>query len=453
MNIPQLIDKTLALSTSDECIVLVQQSSASNIRWANTTLTTNGLSDQTYIAIFAITKGCVGSVVASLDENTNVSLLLKQAEEKTKTSSRAFDRVPLLNGDGSWGSNVANNITGASSDIMYKDLGACFNQAKKQSYELFGFTETRQKGYWMGTSKGLRKSTTHEEATVELNLKTPDFKKSVWTGMVSHQTAGLDVNKLYETLQQKMMWSKKTIALPAGKYETILEPSAVADLLIYGYWSSAARNADEGKSVYGRPGGKNAIGEKLYGKDISIYSDPHDKSMEIPSFEIAFTTSAEQSIFDNGLDFKKTYWIRDGVQEALLTPRYWAQKKDRTASPFIPNLIFDHKKGPNLETMIASTKRGLLVTCLWYIREVDPQNLLLTGLTRDGVFLIENGEISGAVNNFRFNMSPVNMLQQATEIGKSQPARAREFGDYFTFASMPPLRVKNFNMSTVSDAI
>ena len=141
------------------------------------------------------------------------------------------------------------------------------------------------------------------------------------------------------------------------------------------------------------------------------------------------------------------------MQQALITPRYWAKKQKSAVNPYIGNLIFDHPDGPNVEQMIATTKRGLLVTCLWYMREVDPQNLLMTGLTRDGVFLIENGKVLGAVNNFRFNMSPVDVLKQATEIGASQPALAREWGDYFTYATMPPLRIKDFNMSTVSDAI
>ncbi len=136
----------------------------------------------------------------------------------------------------------------------------------------------------------------------------------------------------------------------------------------------------------------------------------------------------------------------------MITTRYWAKTTGAEPKPFVENLIMPGK-GPPLEAMIASTKRGLLVTCLWYIREVDPQTLLLTGLTRDGVFLIEEGKVVGAVNNFRFNMSPLDMLAQTTEIGESQSTLARELGDYFTFAKMPPLRVRDFHMSSVSESV
>jgi predicted Zn-dependent protease len=118
----------------------------------------------------------------------------------------------------------------------------------------------------------------------------------------------------------------------------------------------------------------------------------------------------------------------------------------------VDNLIMSAESGASLESMIASTKRGLLLTCLWYIREVDPQTLLLTGLTRDGVYLVEEGEVVGAVNNFRFNESPVGMLSRLAEAGATEATLPREWGDYFTRAAMPPLRIEAFNMSSVSQA-
>jgi predicted Zn-dependent protease len=157
-------------------------------------------------------------------------------------------------------------------------------------------------------------------------------------------------------------------------------------------------------------------------------------------------------VFDNGLGIGRIDWIRDGVLEGLITTRHWAEKTGTTPKPFVYNLILP-AAGPDLDEMIASTERGLLVTCLWYMRMVDPQTMLLTGLTRDGVFLVENGEVKGAVNNFRFNMSPLDVLAQTTEIGRSQSALAREFGDYYTFVKTPPLRVANFHMSSVSESI
>lgn len=454
MNIPAFIDGVIKASKTSECIVVVQQKLSANVRWANTTLTTNGQSDQIYVAIFAIENDQVGSIITSVDEHIDGIALLRNAEAKARAAEPTFDYNPVLPGNGKW-ETEANTITDNIGDMSYIYLGLepCFTETRSMSLELFGYTESKCLNYWVATSKGLRKYTSHQESIIELNLKTSDFKKSVWAGMGAHTPKELDLKVLFARLKQKMQWSEKSITLPAGKYETILEPSAVADLLIYNYWSSAARDADEGNNSYARANGKNAIGERVCNEDITIYSDPHAPGMHVPSFEIAYSTSAEQSIFDNGLELEKTSWIKNGVVDSLITPRYWAKKQNRTPRPLIPNLLFEHPSGKNLADMIAKTKYGLLVTCLWYIREVDPQNLLLTGLTRDGVFLIEDGEVKGAVNNFRFNMSPVGMLKQTTEIGINEPTLAREFGDYFTFASMPPLRVKDFNMSTVSDAV
>ena len=137
---------------------------------------------------------------------------------------------------------------------------------------------------------------------------------------------------------------------------------------------------------------------------------------------------------------------------ALHSSRHSAALTGLPVTPPVDNLIMSTGSSASLESMIASTKRGLLLTCLWYIREVDPQTLLLTGLTRDGVYLVEEGEVVGAVNNFRFNESPVGLLGRLAEVGATAPALAREWSDYFSRSAMPPARFEDFNMSSVSQA-
>jgi predicted Zn-dependent protease len=168
----------------------------------------------------------------------------------------------------------------------------------------------------------------------------------------------------------------------------------------------------------------------------------------------AHASGPESSVFDNGFPLSRTSWIRDGSLAALISSRHSAAAAGLPVTPAIGNLTFATSAAapPTLEQMIASTGRGLLLTCLWYIREVDPQTLLLTGLTRDGVYLVENGEVVGAVNNFRFNESPVGMLGRLLEVGATVPTLPREWGDYFNRAAMPPVRVEGFNMSSVSQA-
>jgi predicted Zn-dependent protease len=171
---------------------------------------------------------------------------------------------------------------------------------------------------------------------------------------------------------------------------------------------------------------------------------------------IAHASGPDSSVFDNGLPLHPTAWIQDGSLAALHSSRHSAALAGLPVAPAIDNLILaaptSGAEAPTLAEMIASTGRALLLTCLWYIREVDPQVLLLTGLTRDGVYLVEDGEVVGAVNNFRFNESPVVMLGRLLEVGATVPTLPREWGDYFNRAAMPPLRVEGFNMSSVSQA-
>jgi len=176
--------------------------------------------------------------------------------------------------------------------------------------------------------------------------------------------------------------------------------------------------------------------------------------MRCAPFVIARASGREISVFDNGMAIPPVTWLRDGVLTALTQTRWTAGASGLPATPGTDNLIFESAAagGSTLDDLIASTRRGLLVNCLWYIREVDPQTLLLTGLTRDGVYLVEDGEVTGAVNNFRFNESPVALLRRLAEVGATVPALPREWGDYFTRAAMPPARFEDFNMSSVSQA-
>lgn len=158
-------------------------------------------------------------------------------------------------------------------------------------------------------------------------------------------------------------------------------------------------------------------------------------------------------MFDNGLPLTATDWIHRGELRHLSTTRHSADLTGLPVTPTIGNLVLDGGEDRSLEEMVAATERGLLLTCLWYIREVDPATLLLTGLTRDGVYLVENGEVVGEVNNFRFNESPVGLLGRATEAGRTEKTLPREWSDWFTRAAMPALRVPDFNMSSVSQGV
>jgi predicted Zn-dependent protease len=234
----------------------------------------------------------------------------------------------------------------------------------------------------------------------------------------------------------------------------VLPPTAVADLMINAYWSMAGREAAEGRTVFSAPSGQTRLGERLTDAPVTLRSDPFAPGLECAPYTLATSSGSTATVFDNGLAVPGVDWIRDGVLTNLAHTRWTAEHFGGTgATPGADNLIMSTATpAGSLDDLIARTTRGLLVTCLWYIREVDPQTLLLTGLTRDGVYLVENGEVAGAVNNFRFNESPVDLLGRLLEVGDTVPTLPREWGDWFTRAAMPAVRVDGFNMSSVSAA-
>jgi predicted Zn-dependent protease len=217
----------------------------------------------------------------------------------------------------------------------------------------------------------------------------------------------------------------------------ILEPQAVGDLvqLLIGY--IAARTADEGRSPFVKAGGGNKLGEKIMDSRVTIFSDPSDPQL------------AGQPFDGEGLPLGRQVWVENGVLKQLYYSRFWAKKQNKTATGF-PTTVKMLGGPTTTEQMIASTPRGLLITRLWYLREVDPRTALYTGLTRDGVFLIEDGRIKQAVRNFRFNESPLFMLNNIDAIGPAQRLAGTEGGGDIV---MPTVKARDFNFTSLSDAV
>jgi predicted Zn-dependent protease len=211
------------------------------------------------------------------------------------------------------------------------------------------------------------------------------------------------------------------------------------------------RGAQEGRTALSAPGGGTRVGEKLTDLPLTLYSDPAAAGLACTPFVAAPSSSERVSVFDNGMDIARAHWIRDGSINALVYPRAAAAEFDAPVAVPADNLLMTGGSA-RLADMIARTERGLLLTTLWYIREVDPAVLLLTGLTRDGVYLVEDGQVTAAVNNFRFNESPLDLLRRATQAGASEVTLPREWGDWATRAAMPSLRIPDFHMSSVSQA-
>jgi predicted Zn-dependent protease len=454
------VERALQAARCDDCVVIADETSTANLRWAANSLTTNGVSRSRQLTVIAINRAGDGAKVGVISRagvrDEQIADIVAEAESAAADAEPAPDARPLIGSSDSFGKGWDEPPAATQIGVFGNfapDLGNAFSAAASGGRKLYGFAEHLMTSTFLGTSSGLRLRHDQPTGRLELNAKTADLTSSAWAGAGTRDFTGLDVIALEADLARQLGWAKRAVELPAGRYETLLPPTAVADLLIYMYWSAGAKDAIDGRTVFSKAGGGTRVGEQLTNLPLTLRGNPDEPGLQCAPFVTAHASSRNSSVFDNGLAISDTEWISAGKLAALTETRHSAQLAGLPVTPAIDNLIVDvaDSAGP-LQDMVARTSRGLLLTCLWYIREVDPQTLLLTGLTRDGVYLVENGEVTGAVNNFRFNESPVDMLGRITEAGTTVATLPREWSDWFTRAAMPPVRVEGFNMSSVSQA-
>ena len=453
-----LVEHALAASTSDGCVVIVEDSTSANLRWANNTLTTNGVMHDisvTVVAFHGTGQGAAsGSVSASASTADQVMPLVAAADAAAQASSPAEDAAELVTGeaDPDW-----LDPSGDTSIDVYRDfapaLGEAFGRASSEGRLLYGFVDHEVTTTYLGSSTGLRLRHVQPTGHYGCTAKPVDLSTSAWVGGATRDFTDVDVPTMDAELNRRLGWADRRVDLEAGRYDTILPPTAVSDLMIYAYWRSAARDAHDGQSVFSKRGGGTRIGERLSDKPLQVYSDPSYEKLQSRPFVAVASSDEMDSVFDNGIPLSRTDWIRDGTLTALLQTRHSARLTGQPLTPYVDNLVVqvDGATG-STQDLVAGVERGLLLTCLWYIREVDPQSMLLTGITRDGVYLVEDGEVTAAVNNFRFNESPIDLMRRFSHASSTVPSFSRVWGDYFPRTATPALRVPDFNMSTVSQA-
>ncbi|MGH3591689.1 MAG: metallopeptidase TldD-related protein, partial [Pseudonocardiaceae bacterium] len=396
-----------------------------------------------------------------LDE---VRAVVAASEDAARQSGPNRDAAALLDGaaDDDYDAPAAATEIGVFARLT-DELAAAFASSRNEL--LYGFAEHRLETTWLASSSGLRRRWVQPTGTVELNGKiADDLTRSAWAGAYTADFTDLDFTALAAEVRRRLSWSGRQVELPAGRYETILPPSAVADLMLYMAWSMDGRPAHEGRSPFAAPGdrasdkpgdeqpGGTRLGERLTDLPLTLSSDPVAAGLQTAPFLVTTASGDSVSVFDNGVGVHRVDWLRDGTINALAYPRAAAEELGGRFTPPPENLVLTGGSPASTDDLVARTERGLLLTCLWYIREVDPVSLLLTGLTRDGVYLIEGGEVVGQVNNFRFNESPIDLLRRVTEVGATERTLCREWKDWFSRTAMPPIRVPDFNMSSVSPA-
>ncbi len=457
----EIVDVALAESAGDDLAVIVTESSDTNLRWAVNTLTTNGFVRRQEVDVVAFSKSTSGVSTATASGNVGdaneVRSLVAKAKSASEKAAPAEDAAPLEDGGQSrdWADPPSDTTPGVLASVAM-GLGEAFYRGRLDEVEHFGYAEHEISTTYLGTTANTRLRHSQPQSRLEMTAKSHSRTRSAWIGTAELDLDHVDVAAMEADLQHSLALQGHQIQIDPGRHRVLLSPSAVADLMIELYWSADARSAIDGRSVFSAAGGGTRVGETISDSPITLSSNPADAEpgMACADFEVSAAPSESSTPFDNGLGLGATDWISHGRLRHLVNTRHTAQLAGIPVTPGIDNLTLRHDSGSgSLDEVAQRMGDGLLITCLWYNRVVDPATLLLTGLTRDGVYVVRGGEIAGSCGNFRFNDSPVSMLGRIVEAGGTVRTLAREMGDYFNQAAMPPLVVGDFHLSTSSEAL
>ena len=433
-----LLQKVLKYSKADECEINLSGDKRGNLRYARNEVSTSGAQINQNLVVQSSFGKKVG--VATTNEFTEEAFekVVRQSEELARLAPENPEYMGVLSPQQyKKSSGFFDSTANVTPDFRAEAVAKSLELSRTQNLAAAGFWEDQHGYSAMLNSKQLFAYYPSTNVNFSLTVRKPDGTGSGYVARGYSDVSKLDIEAATKIAIQKSTGSLGAKALEPGKYTVILEPTAAAVLLENIFFNMDARSADEGRSFLSKQGGKTKLGEKIVDERVNIYSDPTHP--DLPSAPWA----------GDGQPMEKVNWIEKGVVKNMAYSRYWAEKKGAKAIPFPNNMIMAGGTA-TLEEMIASTKQGILVTKLWYIREVDPQTLLLTGLTRDGTFYIENGKIKHPVKNFRFNESPVIMLNNLETLGKPVRVVSTESDQNYM---IPPMKIREFTFSSLSDAV
>ncbi|MBD2752529.1 TldD/PmbA family protein [Spirosoma validum] len=449
----KLIDRVLSFSKADELSVSLSGDKGGNIRYARNAVSTSGQSANLSMAVTSVFGKRSGTTTVNVFDDQSLEKTVRRAEEVARLAPENPEYVPGLGPQNYLETHTYNEAT-AAIDPAYRAKLALdsIDICKKNSVNSAGFLENSTGFTAIGNSKGLFGYTKSTSIDFSVTVRTPDGTGSGYVVRDYNDVSKLNSGPLTQVAVQKALASSKAQALEPGKYTVILEPTAGQELIRNMMSNMDARSAEEGRSFLGKKGGGTRLGEKLFDERITIYSDP--MNAEIPG--APFVSGGSRPGYGDllgggggggsstdGRPQEKVMWIEKGVIKNMFYSRFWAKKKGVKAIPAPDGIIIDGGN-ESLADLIKSTRNGILVTRFWYIRDVDRQTLLYTGLTRDGTFYIENGRIKFPVKNFRFNESPIVMLNNIEAMGK--PVRTNG-------SLIPPMKIRDFTFSSLSDAV
>ena len=433
-----LLKKVLAYSKADECEVNLNGGVRGNVRYARNSVSTSGAVN--HISLVVSSAFGKKSGVATINEFDDASLekVVRRAEELAQLAPENPEFVSFL-GPQTYAEPVTyvESTAGITPKLRADNVAQSLEVSKQNKAIAAGFLEDSNDFAAMMNSHGLFAYNKSTYTNFSVTVRTEDGKGSGYATRGYNDITKLNTKEATQIATEKAIKSATAKAIEPGKYTVILEPAAAAVLLENIFFALDARQADEGRSFLSLPGGKTRLGEKLMDERVNIYSDPLNPELPTSTWN------------GDGRPQEKISWIEKGVIKNLSYSRYWAQKKGVKAIPG-PDAVIMEGGTKSVQELIKGTKKGILVTRLWYIRSVDPQSLLLTGLTRDGTFYIENGEIKYPIKNFRFNESPVIMLNNLEEMGKVERTVSVESNVNYL---LPPLKIRDFTFTSLSDAV
>jgi len=433
-----LLKKVMAFSKADACETSLSGTEGGNIRYARNAVSTAGDISTITLAVSSTFGKKTGTATINEFDDASLEKVVRRSEELAQLSPDNPEYMPPLEPQTYQESITYVPATAAiTPDSRAEAVSKSIGVSKDAKLEAAGYLENTTSFDAIMNSKGLFAYNTGTDVIFSITNRNAAGTGSGYAARGYNDVRKLDTLAATKIAATKANASIDAKALEPGKYTVILEPVAAVYMLENLFRGLDARSADEGRSFMSKPGGGNRMGEQLMDKQVTIYSDPFHP--ELP----AATWNRE------GMPLEKTNWIEKGVVKNLAYTRYWAQKQNAKVMPQPPNMIMEGGT-QTLEELIKGTEKGILVSRLWYIRMVDPQTLLLTGLTRDGTFYIENGQIKHPVKNFRFNESPVIMLNNVEALGK--PERSISVESYRSYL-VPPMKIRDFTFTSLSDAV
>lgn len=434
------VEYALSRSQAETASVAALHDDSFDLRFAVNTVTTCGAARALSLHITSTFGKRSGSASTSDLSNEGIERAVKHSEELARLAPENPEFMPPL-GKG----QKYLDITGfdeatakLSPAEATEQIAKCLLQSRQREIELAGFFSVGTDAAAIGNSNGLRAAHRASKVGFSTTARTYEGRGSNKVQRASFKISDLQLEQLASQAIDRAFLARNPVELAPGQYTAILEPSACADMVGFFFFNMDRRAADEGRSFFSEPDGKTKIGQQLFPEQVSIHSDPQHTA--VPSYPWG----------TENLPFAKTTWIEKGRFQNMFVERFWAEKNGLAALAFPPNILMTGTS-KSISDLVASTERGILVTNLWYIRDVDPQKLLITGLTRDGLFLVEDGKVKHPIKNFRFNESPANVLKSVTDIGTPTSAVGNETqGIKF---HVPAIKVSSFNFSTLSDAV